>query len=346
MTYNHAPYIEDAMNGFCKQETDFPFICIIIDDASSDGTQEIISLFLQKHFNLEEDSVVRSEETDDYILKFARHKTNLNCFFAVLYLKYNHYSIKKSKSSYFDEWRESVKYIALCEGDDFWTDPYKLQKQVNVLEQHPDCSICFAKVASVTREGKPLRRVYPNKSIPEIFSLEDFIKWEFNEGSWVFHTSSFMCRSVYNIKYIEALRSVFRKFPYGDITIQLFWLEHGNGIYIPDFVSCYRVLSGGYNSYVKKNVGFAIKENERKILGLRDYDNYTNFKYHQIFEKAILTIELDSERRKKNYLAPFSSKYLSLYKKMRTKNLITYLMNYYVPSLLKFLVSIKQTLYK
>lgn len=320
LTYNHAPYIRQCLDGFVMQKTNFRFEAIVHDDASTDGTQDIIREYEKKY----PDIIKPIYEKEN---QYSKHDGSLG-------------RIMNSAMS------PSSKYIAVCEGDDFWTDPYKLQKQVNVLEQHPDCSICFAKVASVTREGKPLRRVYPNKSIPEIFSLEDFIKWEFNEGSWVFHTSSFMCRSVYNIKYIEALRSVFRKFPYGDITIQLFWLEHGNGIYIPDFVSCYRVLSGGYNSYVKKSVGFAIKENERKILGLRDYDNYTNFKYHQIFEKAILTIELDSERRKKNYLAPFSSKYLSLYKKMRTKNLITYLMNYYVPSLLKFLVSIKQTLYK
>ncbi|MBR4365861.1 MAG: glycosyltransferase family 2 protein, partial [Bacteroidaceae bacterium] len=75
MTFNHAPYIEDAMNGFTMQETTFPFVCTIIDDASTDGEQEVIKKYLQEHFDLEDSSVVRNEETDDYVLTFARHKT-------------------------------------------------------------------------------------------------------------------------------------------------------------------------------------------------------------------------------------------------------------------------------
>ena len=62
-------------------------------------------------------------------------------YFAVVYLKENHYSQKKSKAPYLTEW-EDTKYIALCEGDDYWTDPLKLQKQVDFLERHPDYSLC------------------------------------------------------------------------------------------------------------------------------------------------------------------------------------------------------------
>lgn len=143
MTYNHAPYIEDAMNGFCMQETNFPFVCTIMDDASIDGEPEVIKKYLQEHFDLEDKSIVRNEETDDYVLTFARHKINHNCFFAVLYLKYNHYSIKKSKITYIQEWHDNCKYIALCEGDDYWIAPNKLQKQVSFLESHNDYVMCF-----------------------------------------------------------------------------------------------------------------------------------------------------------------------------------------------------------
>ena len=143
MTYNHAPYIKDAMDGFCMQETNFPFVCTIIDDASTDGEQEVIKNYLKAHFDLEDSSVVRNEETDDYYLIFARHTTNKNCFFAVLLLKYNHYSIKKPKMSYLlKEWRDT-KYVAICEGDDYWTDEHKLEKQVNWLETHLEYSACL-----------------------------------------------------------------------------------------------------------------------------------------------------------------------------------------------------------
>ena len=146
-TYNQSSYIEDALNGFTMQETNFPYVCTILDDASTDGEQEVIKKYLQEHFDLDNRSVVRNEETDDYVLTFAQHKTNRNCYFAVLFLKYNHYSIKKAKDQYIKEWLD-VKYIALCEGDDYWIDPYKLQKQVDYLESHPNCTMVCCKAAN------------------------------------------------------------------------------------------------------------------------------------------------------------------------------------------------------
>ena len=144
VTYNHAPYIEDAMNGFCMQETRFPFVCTIVDDCSTDGEQKVIKNYLQEHFDLEDASVVRNEETDDYYLTFAQHKTNKNCFFAILFLKYNHYSVKKPKTPYLIEW-SNTKYMAICEGDDYWIDPRKLQIQVDYLEKHKECGLVYSK---------------------------------------------------------------------------------------------------------------------------------------------------------------------------------------------------------
>lgn len=140
-TYNHSAFIEATMNGFCIQETKFPYVCILLDDASTDEEQTVISKFLQRNFNLQDRSTFRIEETDDYVLTFARHKDNQNCYFAVFYLKYNHYSIGKTKSPYYEELGSSAKYIALCEGDDYWTVPQKLQKQIDYLESHSDCTM-------------------------------------------------------------------------------------------------------------------------------------------------------------------------------------------------------------
>jgi glycosyltransferase involved in cell wall biosynthesis len=143
MTYNQASFIQDAMNGFTMQQTDFPYVCIIVDDASNDGEPEVIRQYLSAHFDLEGDSIARNKESDDYVLSYARHKTNQNCFFLVLLLKYNHYSIKKPKDIYFKEWTENAVYVALCEGDDYWTDPHKLQMQADYLENNPDVGLCY-----------------------------------------------------------------------------------------------------------------------------------------------------------------------------------------------------------
>lgn len=142
MTYNQASYIKDAMNGFCIQKTEFPFVCTIIDDASTDGEQDVIKKYLAENFELFDQSVVRNEGTKDYDIIIAQHRINKNCFFAVLFLKYNHYRIKKSKLEYIEEW-SNTKYIAVCEGDDYWIDPLKLQKQVSFLEKNSDYVLIY-----------------------------------------------------------------------------------------------------------------------------------------------------------------------------------------------------------
>ena len=93
-TFNQAQYIEDAMNGFVMQETNFPYVATIVDDASTDETPQIITSYLDRFFDIEDASVAFREETEYGTVFFARHKTNPNCFFAVVLLKENHYSKK------------------------------------------------------------------------------------------------------------------------------------------------------------------------------------------------------------------------------------------------------------
>ena len=155
MTFNQSNYITDAMKGFTMQQTDFPYVCCIVDDCSTDGEQEVIKQYLQDNFDLKDKSVVRNEETDDYFLTFAQHKVNKNCYFAVLYLKYNHYR-KKSKLPYYEEWQNSAKYIAMCEGDDFWIADDKLQRQVDFLDSHLDFSLCFHNVNVLSEDETKL----------------------------------------------------------------------------------------------------------------------------------------------------------------------------------------------
>ncbi len=140
-TYNQSGYIIDALDGFVIQQTDFPFVCCIVDDASTDGEQEVIRKYVDENFDIQDISIAFDKDVDYGHVSFAQHKTNKNCYFAVIYLKENHYR-KKSKKPYIKEWEDNAKYIALCEGDDYWTDPLKLQKQVDFLEGHPDFSLC------------------------------------------------------------------------------------------------------------------------------------------------------------------------------------------------------------
>lgn len=152
MTYNHEDYIEEALKGFVMQKTDFPFCALVIDDASTDGTAEIIRQYEQKY-----PEIIKG-----------------------VYLTENHYSIKKSKIPYYRPWRERSKYIAICEGDDYWTDPLKLQKQVDFLEANSEYSVCTHTYKIYYQKSKKWGDISPTfvtKNL--IYNLDYFItaKW-------------------------------------------------------------------------------------------------------------------------------------------------------------------------
>lgn len=240
MTYNHAPYIVDALNGFTMQETTFPYVCAVIDDASTDGEQEVIKNYLHEHFDLEDKSIVRNEETNDYVLTFARHKSNKNCYFAVLYLKYNHYSIKKSKAPYIKEWRDNCKYIAFCEGDDYWTDKNKLQKQVDFMEANPHCAmICNRTRLFSEQQQKYIGENYCSDEDGYLSTKEIILR-----GGLYISTCSILYReSILEKGYPEYCKQCH----VGDYPLQIFMAMNGQVYYFNNNMSVYRV--GNVNSW-------------------------------------------------------------------------------------------------
>ena len=244
MTFNQSSYIEDALNGFCMQETTFPFVCLIMDDASTDGEPEVIKNYLQQHFNLDDEAVVIKDESDDCIRVFAQHVTNKNCYFAVVFLKYNHYSIKKPKLPYYKN-LGNVKYIALCEGDDYWTDPLKLQKQVDFLESHEEYSMCFHRVGILGSDDSKFDK-FSNLAERD-YSAKEILE------NWTIPTASVVYR-----------RCAFEKSPvlgYGDIFLWLQLAEKGK-------LYCMGFLGGMYRRN-ENSVTYGFKlENNLQLLKL------------------------------------------------------------------------------
>lgn len=329
MTFNHASYIEDAMNGFTMQETNFPFVCAIVDDASTDGEQEVIKNYMNEHFDLEEKKIVRQEETDDYVLIFARHKTNLNCFFAVFYLKYNHYSIKKSKVPYFAKWRENAKYIASCEGDDYWTTPNKLQMQFEVLEKNKDCSICFHRVQAVSSDKEQLLFKIPKAEWGEKkIELKDHIHEQFHHD-FCFQTSSLFIRRDAKEEGERMREGIFKTFPVGDIPGIWSALLKARGYYIPEMCSCYRRFSGGYTSRVVANPSYAIALNKKFIAAFGEFDKYTDYHYHEELEYAIAKHELNIISIKREPLKILKKRYLAIFRDRGLKFTVLYLWSFF-----------------
>lgn len=228
MTFKHAPYIEQTMDGFSIQRTNFPFVCVIMDDASPDGEPEVIKKYIDSNF-----TVINTEETDDYNLLLAQHKTNAMCFFAAYLLKYNHYSIMKPKRTYLAALNSEPSYTAMCEGDDYWIDPQKLQKQVDFLDAHPD----FGCVGSVCKSYVQLEDRY--------YEAAQQNEQEITFDDLLFDTGFATCTSCFRTELEkEYLREVPLKWMMGDYPRWLYFATRSKVYRLGDLTSVYRVISG------------------------------------------------------------------------------------------------------
>ena len=277
-TYNHSKYIINALKGFCEQKSNFPYVCTIVDDNSTDGNQKIIKQYLDENFNLNEIGITRLEEHDQYFLIYARHKTNLNCYFAVLFLKENHYK-QRIRTSYLGEWTNNSKYIAICEGDDYWTDPLKLQKQVDFMESHPDFSMCFHNASYYNQQlGKVTghfdRYMEDTTVPPETLIIE---------GGGFCPTCSLFYRRELMIDYPDFCR----KYNVGDYPLQLYLASIGKVFYFKDIMGVYRIqVPGSWSRMVGSDTNKA-RQYKRLLQSLNfidKFDEYTAYKYHNVVE--------------------------------------------------------------
>lgn len=270
MTYNHESYISDAMAGFVMQETHFPFVAVIVDDASSDRTGDIIKQFLVDQFVFDDSAVFRKEEKDFGQLFFAQHKDNKKCYFAVILLNENHYQSKKSKIDYYLEWSHT-KYVALCEGDDYWTDPLKLQKQVDFMDSHPDCTLCVHSAYWQTNE-----MLYPGgcqELLPKDYSVEELIEC----GGLFFATASFVFTSIVGNEWPDWRR----KAGVGDFPLQILSGLRGKVHYLPDNMCVYRYMHEGSWSLGRQCKDTNVDFQKNKIEWMTLLDKATGYKYQK-----------------------------------------------------------------
>lgn len=186
MTYNHAEYIKEALNGFAIQETSFSYVCVVVDDCSTDGEQEVIREWMRSGC---QENLIRMEETDLFFLFVVRHKNNENCTFAFYLLKQNLFRDIERKESIIESWRLRSKYEAICEGDDYWTDSRKLQKQIDFLEKNPNYSATTSN-ALVLRGNSSSQKPFRSAETKDFTRLKEIIdKRQFHTASVVFRLS-------------------------------------------------------------------------------------------------------------------------------------------------------------
>lgn len=221
ITYNQEKYIRDALEGFVMQKTNFKFEAIVHDDASTDGTAAIIREYAEKY----PDIIKPIYETEN---QYSKHDGTL-------------YRIMNEACK--------GKYVAFCEGDDYWTDSYKLQKQVDFLETNPEYSMVFHNAKVFYEETKTFDESFSNVENRDYSGLEIFKKWTVPTAS-VLIRRDVIESDLYNTAISD------RIFIYGDILIFLSAAHYGKLRGISDVMSVYRRHIGGvsYNQSYKTNI--------------------------------------------------------------------------------------------
>lgn len=256
ITYNHEKYIRKTLEGFINQKTSYKFKVIVHDDASTDNTRKIIEEFQYKYPN-----IIFPVFQDEN--KYSQHID-----FVGQYIYPN----------------LEGKYVAYCEGDDYWSDENKIQMQVDFLERNLEYVMCVHKVLMVNTENDSLNKFLCYSNEDHDCTVEEIVKYN------PYHISSFVVRR----KVLEDMPKEFGCFEIGDYSKIMYFVLNGKIRYIDKQMSCYRV--GTPNSWTQCTISskynmIRFKEN---LIDLLSYINsYSLFKYNNIFLDVIYRCKLD-----------------------------------------------------
>ena len=218
LVYNHEPYLRDCLEGFVMQQTNFPFVAIVHDDASTDNSAAIIREYEEKYSD---------------IIKPIYEKEN----------QWRKGTLTKVMNTAIEA--TGAKYVAMCEGDDYWIDPLKLQKQVDFLEANPEYSICFHKVNTLIQATGEIKEEFIVRDMPGKSTILDLA-----EGNYI-HTPSVMYRKYPNI--LETYQRLMPCLP-GDYVMWMLLAEKGNIYKFNEPMAVYRYGSGVWStSHTIKN---------------------------------------------------------------------------------------------
>ena len=216
ITYNHEPYIRQCLEGFVMQKTNFKFEAIVHDDASTDHTADIIREYAAKY----PDIIKPIYETEN---QYSKHDG----------------SIRRIMDA-----ACTGKYMACCEGDDYWIDPFKLQKQVDFLEANPEYSVCsggFQKKKDGILGEKIIYHTKKQSGIGFTYNLEDWM------NKWYTKTLTVM----YRANVLGEYREKYSKYKYArDVHLYYHILKEGKGYYFSECFGVYNIHAGGVCSMV------------------------------------------------------------------------------------------------
>lgn len=253
ITYNHVKYIRQALNSFLNQRTSFEYEIVVHDDASTDGTIEILQ---------------------EYQLKYPE---KIRVFFE----ENNLYSQGKltERMSQIDKYELKGKYVAYCEGDDLWIDNNKLQLQVDYMESNPECIMTGHNVLVIDSRGDDYYTIDGFKTEQDVTTEEIIIN---DRGG--FQTSSFIVRKDCLPLHIELMGDSV----VGDWPLKLASSIQGTIHYFDRVMSVYRYCNpGAWTDEVRHDLSSHLRYRLTMSRYFQRFDQYTNFKYHSLIDAQI-----------------------------------------------------------
>lgn len=286
-SFNHESFIRECLNGFVLQKTTFPFEVIVHDDASTDSTQQIVKEYQSKHPRLF-NNIYQTEN------QFTKKEVNI--WIDIMFPK------------------ARGKYIAICEGDDYWTDPYKLQKQVDFLECNKEFILCTHNYSIHYENTNQINNKNKFDNSLE-YSIDNYFEDHYTP------TLTSCWRNIFT-DYGVLQRGKY----FSDYFLFFEILKHGKGFFMLDNMATYRVHNQGvcsslseeqkiinhilmlqdlytnnaYNLQVKKNLGrynliyfnFCIRIKKNKIPQMNYLWNYFKYEISAINKLTVLFIKL------------------------------------------------------
>jgi glycosyltransferase involved in cell wall biosynthesis len=252
ITYNHASFIGRALDGVLCQETDFEWEIIISEDCSTDGTREIVQDFARLHPERARLLLSDSNLNDNTVVRRGLEAAR-------------------------------GRFIALLDGDDFWTSSEKLQRQVSFLRSHPECSSCFHNVHVIYDDGSPGHQFFedepadlrvartpkPRSTLADIV-LRDFIP---------------TCSTVFRADLTRELPEWYDDLPGGDWPLHVLCAQHGELAYLDEILATYRVHPGGV--WTRRSKFPHLSDVEDHVRAYDVLDEYLAFAYRAAIARTV-----------------------------------------------------------
>jgi glycosyltransferase involved in cell wall biosynthesis len=241
LTYNHELFIEQALQGVLMQETRFPYEVVIVEDCSTDRTREIVVAYQQQYPDR---------------IRLHLNPTNEN-----------------SKRA----WGHAIEtaqgaYVALLDGDDYWTSPAKLQKQADFLDHHAECALCFHNVRAFFEDGSAADYLF-NEADQQPFSVRDDL-WH---GNFIAG-----CSPMLRKKLVSPLPSWFNDLQWGDWPLYILCTQHGSIGYLNEVMGAYRIHRGGMWSGADE-----LEQTEAVLQFYLQMNHLLNYEHNQVLTPLI-----------------------------------------------------------